>query len=169
MSTTESTALQGVLPITTAEAGKRCRRCDQVKPRSDFHANPSTKDRLHSYCAPCARQSKHESYERWTPDQRRLHRDRVLRMRYGIGVDDVIALYEEQRGCCAICRQPGERPAVDTKRTPNAVDVLAIDHDHGTGNVRGLLCRSCNLALGYFKDSVATMQTAITYVTEKGK
>jgi hypothetical protein len=42
---------------------------------------------------------------------------------------------------------------------------LALDHDHGTGITRGLLCRNCNLALGLIKDDVVTLQRLIQYLT----
>src|SRR5687767_14226869 len=63
-------------------------------------------------------------------------RERDLRSRYGISVADFWALFDEQRGACAICREPfGER-------TPE------MDHSHVTGRIRGLLCRGCNRQLG---------------------
>lgn len=62
-----------------------------------------------------------------------------------------------QGGGCAIC---GRCPR--TKR-------LAVDHDHATGRVRGLLCPGedgCNVRLlGYVRDNVAILQAAIDYLT----
>ena len=43
---------------------------------------------------------------------------------------------------------------------------LGIDHDHTTGQVRGLLCDSCNPALGGFKDNIESLQKAIDYLKE---
>lgn len=43
---------------------------------------------------------------------------------------------------------------------------FCIDHDHKTGEVRGVLCRSCNLALGYFKDDVKLLNNAIKYLNK---
>lgn len=60
-------------------------------------------------------------------------------------------LWAEQRGLCAICRDPLTNDAV-------------IDHDHATGYVRGLLCRSCNLGLGAFRDDAARLRMAALYV-----
>ena len=63
-----------------------------------------------------------------------------------------------QDGVCAICKQP-ETMIRWGKETP-----LAIDHDHATGKVRGLLCSSCNNGIGRFKDDENTLQRAITYL-----
>lgn len=41
---------------------------------------------------------------------------------------------------------------------------LAVDHDHETGKVRGLLCKSCNLAIGKFKESVEIVRRALAYL-----
>lgn len=59
----------------------------------------------------------------------------------------------EQRGRCAICNKESIK--------------LFIDHDHGTGKVRGLLCRSCNMALGFLRDDVAALKNAIDYLSKK--
>ncbi len=61
-----------------------------------------------------------------------------VKQRYRLVSADYYALFELQRGRCAICGvhqdEMGER--------------LAVDHDHATGKVRGLLCRPCNKSLG---------------------
>ncbi len=73
----------------------------------------------------------------------RLKRDQNLRTRYGIGLDDYEKLLAYQGGVCAICGGP-----------PDTRDrVFAVDHDHATGRVRGLLCKGCNTAMGHLKDN----------------
>lgn len=73
------------------------------------------------------------------------NRDRHLRHRYGISLNEYQQLIEDQEGKCAICR--------DTHRATNSpanwAGKLCVDHDHETGDVRGLLCNACNLAIGY--------------------
>lgn len=61
-------------------------------------------------------------------------------------------LLADQRGRCAICQEPPSK-----KR-------LSIDHDHITNKVRGLLCISCNTAIGSFKDSQELLMKAIQYL-----
>lgn len=72
-----------------------------------------------------------------------------LKTRYGIDHDGYAELYRSQGGLCALCK---EYAAVD------------VDHCHQTGRVRGLLCRSCNVGLGQFGDSVEALERAISYL-----
>jgi hypothetical protein len=79
-----------------------------------------------------------------------------------LGVD--AARYEEmlreQGGVCAICGQP-ERHRDGLSGKPKD---LAIDHDHGSGNVRALLCSNCNTAIGLLNDDAALLAKAQAYV-----
>jgi hypothetical protein len=63
------------------------------------------------------------------------------------------ALVTRQNGKCAICE--GTNPGGDR---------LAVDHDHQTGKVRGLLCHNCNIGLGNFQDSRDALRKAIVYL-----
>jgi len=73
---------------------------------------------------------------------------------YGITPEDWKKMFEEQHGCCAIC---GTHQSMFVKP-------LSVDHNHDTGNVRGLLCQMCNIALGYFRDDPKLMKKGIEYV-----
>jgi len=65
--------------------------------------------------------------------------------RYGITVEEYDVLFEKQSGVCAICDKP-ENLTKDGK-----LHMLAVDHNHETLQVRGLLCMNCNTRLGYFE------------------
>lgn len=80
-------------------------------------------------------------------------RNSAYKQRYGIDVEHYNLLLSNQGGVCAICKQE-----CSTKRR------LAIDHDHNTGFIRGLLCRACNVGLGFFRDSALLLQRASEYV-----
>lgn len=67
-----------------------------------------------------------------------IHQRDMNRRKYGITNEEYDIFYKYQRGCCAICGK--ER------------DVLCVDHDHRTGKIRGLLCRTCNYFLGVIHD-----------------
>lgn len=94
-------------------------------------------------------------------------RDRLYQKQYGIGIADYDAMLADQGGVCAICRR-AETSIVrrgvneDTRR-------LAVDHDHTTGEVRGLLCADCNRAIGLFCDDAATAFRAGAYLAQSGK
>jgi hypothetical protein len=61
-------------------------------------------------------------------------RDKYYRRKYGITLNDYKAMMHKQRGCCGVCN----KSHLEFKRR------LAVDHDHETGKVRGLLCFYCN-------------------------
>jgi hypothetical protein len=71
--------------------------------------------------------------------------------RLGISVEDVLQALARQKGC-SICgrEEPNRR--------------LALDHDHRTGKLRGLLCHNCNQALGKFQDDPALLRKAAAYL-----
>lgn len=69
--------------------------------------------------------------------------------KYGLTDDDYRAMTEEAGGRCQICATECD---------------LVVDHDHGTGEVRGLLCHWCNVALGFMRDDPARLLTAAAYL-----
>lgn len=74
--------------------------------------------------------------------------------RYGLGRGGYAALVQAQNGCCAICK----RHQREFKKR------LGVDHDHVTGQIRGVLCNECNLLLGYAKDSTDRLEVARQYL-----
>lgn len=83
-----------------------------------------------------------------------------LQRRYGIGKADVARMAEEQGHKCAICGEP------EKEMRNGIVRHLAVDHRHSDGRVRGLLCSSCNTALGKFRDDPAILTSAIAYLAK---
>jgi hypothetical protein len=75
----------------------------------------------------------------------------LRKWRYGISVEQFEVLRIEQRNRCKICRK-------EFDRTP------CVDHNHLTGERRGLLCHKCNRGLGQFNDDAALLTAALTYL-----
>jgi len=75
-----------------------------------------------------------------------------LQRKYGITPADLDAMVDAQGARCAIC--------YDGLRAAHMV----VDHDHDTGAVRGILCRSCNGGIGLLKDSPDILRSALTYL-----
>lgn len=70
---------------------------------------------------------------------------------YGITVEQYRQMFEDQNGVCMICG--------------NSTDYrLCVDHNHETGEVRGLLCRPCNSGLANYQENVVYLQNAINYL-----
>ena len=66
---------------------------------------------------------------------------------------------ELQEGVCALCLKPET-----SKRDDGSEQLLAVDHDHATGRIRGLLCQRCNTGLGLFRDDPEALERAAEYV-----
>lgn len=83
-------------------------------------------------------------------------RARNRKLRYGLTSGDFDLLLIAQSGRCAICKNV----LVEGRNLSG----LSVDHDHITGKVRGLLCRGCNVGLGYFKESASVALEAAVYL-----
>ena len=82
-----------------------------------------------------------------------------LKRRYNITPQEYETKLASQDYKCAVCG----KDASDNKRG-GKLDPLHVDHCHKSGNLRDLLCYSCNSGLGQFKDSIETLQKAIDYL-----
>jgi hypothetical protein len=79
-----------------------------------------------------------------------------LKRRFGITLEEYLAMESAQEGLCAICGRP----------EPSGKN-MAVDHCHKTGKVRGLLCHLCNRSLGGFGDDPEVVRAALTYLLKK--
>jgi hypothetical protein len=77
-----------------------------------------------------------------------------LKRKFGITQEEYNIIYESQNGCCLIC---GSHSNTHNK-------ALAVDHNHTTGKIRGLLCAKCNQGLGLFRDDINILTKAIDYL-----
>jgi hypothetical protein len=99
-------------------------------------------------------------YERNRPKMVRYRWERRLREVYGITVEEYDGMLAAQDGKCAICR----KDEADEQRKDCLETHFSVDHCHSTGDVRGLLCNSCNLAIGKFSDDPVLLLRAASYL-----
>lgn len=153
----------------------KCSKCGEAKRADEMARSTQRAGGLSSWCKPCKRAVNRAWYQRNKDEIRdglrvnyeanrpgrlqqmrtyraengellkRAHRRWHLRTRFGLDESEFEHLLVRQNGCCAICRKP--ETAVDARS--GKVRRLAIDHDHETGKVRGLLCFRCNTVLAH--------------------
>ena len=154
---------------------KTCLRCKKYLKKSMFHKDPRIKrDGYRGICKVChngeaaewRRNNKAKVYEMqksWASRNRdkiksyknpTVEKNTRLKRLYNITMEDYNNIFRSQNGSCAICG------GVNTKTNKN----LHVDHDHSGGDIRGLLCSRCNLALGMYRDSIEIHQSALTYL-----
>jgi hypothetical protein len=78
-------------------------------------------------------------------------REYSLKRKFNLSPEEYNDLLEKQGGVCAICKQ-------------NCTRALAVDHNHTTGKVRGLLCNNCNRGIGHLRDSIDLLKSATSYL-----
>ncbi|MFD6249438.1 endonuclease VII domain-containing protein [Streptomyces roseolus] len=130
-------AAKGKVVRSTADVPvghKLCRQCGEIKPHGDWHRNTTASDGLATRCKACKKAQGRAGH---------------LKLEYGITEAQRDRMIVDQGGVRVICREgPAEH----------------VDHDHRTGKVRGVLCFSCNAALGQLKDRPDVIRRAAAYV-----
>jgi hypothetical protein len=137
---------------------KQCNCCKVIKKAAEFYASkkngPSRRVGYLSYiCKECTKNKAKE----WKENNADKRKSGNLMRLYGVTLEERNNLLAKQGHCCAICKT----------KSPGAKD-WHVDHCHETNKVRGVLCSTCNLGLGYFKDDVDYFRNAIEYL-EKNK
>jgi hypothetical protein len=120
---------------------KSCTKCGDIKPLTEFHKNSKNNDGYAYHCKACRKEESLKTY--------------------GLTLEDYDDLLDKQNGCCAIC-------GTEDPRGQSKAGRFYVDHNHKTGEVRGLLCNDCNTALGLFKDSTELLASGIKYLNSKG-
>ena len=131
----------------------RCSKCRAAKAPELFnHAN--TKRGRQNYCKVCANEHRRRSYFALEPEARHLKKKgQHLRAKYGLSMEEYTAMLAAQNDGCAVCGHP----------CPHFKN-LAVDHDHTTGQVRGLLCGPCNMGIGQLGDDATRLEAAAAYL-----
>jgi len=138
------------------DQAKNCMDCHKRKSLSEFSKDASRFDGLSVRCRECA--SNMRKTYRASENGRKITKNDNLKRKFGITIDDYNALFERQGGVCAIC---GEEEKVMANGELRA---LSVDHNHETGEVRGLLCNGCNRGIGLFRDNITTLKNAARYL-----
>lgn len=153
---------------------KTCTKCKVPKSLGSFSPDKRAKDGKQSACRTCQ--------EKWrkSPKGRKYvkkynqsgagkyaqnkyknsakgktkNKDLLLKNKYGLSFREFNMLFYKQKGCCVICG----RHQSELKRR------LSVDHNHKTGQVRGLLCINCNTGIGNLRDSKSLLFAAISYL-----
>lgn len=137
---------------------KTCNKCKLSKPLEAFSNHPNGIQGKHPKCSECRNEMARAYYlihrERLLAKQkgRDYHKDTLKK--FNLTPEQYAEMLAYQNGLCAICNNPPEKQR------------LAVDHDHETGQIRGLLCRGCNLGIGYLKDNILTLESAILYLNK---
>lgn len=132
-----------------------CSTCGVPKLPREFPKNATKKQKHDSECRRCKRE-RSEAYRNSAEG-----RDAVLERKYSITSATYDAMFKKQKGLCAGCGLPES-----TMGRNGDVIRLAVDHDHATGAVRGLLCRRCNTGLGHFNDDHTRLIKLVAYLTK---
>jgi hypothetical protein len=156
---------------------KRCKVCAESKPLTEFYAAAGTRDGYRLECKVCnlairaakcranplparerAAQCQHDNPERYQARQREYvetgkksvaNRKSHLKRKYGLTLGSFDELLASQGGGCAVCGRSG----ADN-----------VDHDHDTGQVRGILCFKCNVAIGLIDEDSSRAHAAGNYL-----
>jgi hypothetical protein len=139
----------------------KCVKCAEEKPRDAFYKSPRKLNGLDSWCKACHKAKSLETGRKrqYTPEYQEYARWYGIQKRYGLSKGAFMALWEDQSGACGICSSPL------SLSTPKGV---VVDHNHISGEVRGLLCHKCNTGIGLLNDSPSVLEAAIAYLKTKG-
>lgn len=129
---------------------KRCQTCKEYLPRTAFCGGGN-----YPRCRKCDKEAQ-AKYKLANPVKFRLAATKKrLKHSYNLDWEDYERMLQEQDNLCKICGKD------------NNGWKLAVDHCHETGIIRGLLCNTCNRALGLLNDDAATLRKAADYLESK--
>lgn len=127
----------------------KCSSCRDDLPEESFYKAKTTRGYQYT-CKECQKEAKR------APEKVRYARNLHLVRNHGITIEKYEQMLADQGGTCSIC------PATESVNTWSPL--LHVDHDHKTGAIRGLLCHSCNVSLGHFRDDPALLRRAAEYL-----
>ena len=114
-----------------------------------------------SQCIACSKEKQKTAWSSRTPKKRL---EQHLKYKYDLTIKQLVDALEAQTGGCAICCDP----LPDLMVYENRRRGYAIDHNHETGEFRGILCLPCNSMLGMAKDNASLLEKAASYLKARG-
>ena len=155
---------------------KVCTKCKKEKPLEDFGVSPFTRNGKRAACKECCNKAARERYwknpkkartnarKRYKNNDfqkaKKRYRKKDLKKKFGMTVGEYDEMLKQQKGVCAICGRP------EDKLFKGQIIALSIDHDHKTGQIRGLLCSHCNTMLGLARENTHILTRAISYLIQ---
>ena len=140
---------------------KTCRTCGEVKALKHYHKAKVNTDGYEHRCKDCKKAI--TQTEEFKEKRRQRSYKYALKHHYGLTVEDYEQMIEDQGNRCACC---GDHWDNVVSRQAHAR--WCVDHNHETGEVRGLLCNACNAMLGHAQDSIHRLAKGIEYLNERG-
>lgn len=142
--------------------GDACRACGEVKSESEFYRNPIGVPGHRPDCKICHSARRRAEYAAGIAGRGRdVSYEQLLKREYGLTLADYNAMLRRQAHRCAICRRPES-----VKLSNGQLKRLAVDHDHVTGAVRGLLCHRCNVLVWALEDNHTSLAAIASYIDE---
>lgn len=162
------------------EEGRLCRTCGERKSDDCFGKDPRSKNGRAWRCKACALKQ-HAAWRAANPEhmrdqsrgeakrrrKRNSEKERInqrkwhIKTKYGISTERAEAILADQGGKCPVCEMTISFTFDRVERS-----AAHIDHNHVTGSIRGILCSSCNTAIGKLKDSEMVLWRAILYLRQ---
>jgi len=142
------------------EAKKFCSKCGEEKLlETEFSKHAGHADGRQSYCKVC--EAKDRKTYRENPDTRpkallSLRKSQCKRL-YGISLEEKEQMFGAQGSICASCG------------STESGGQWCLDHDHVTDEIRGVVCRPCNLILGFAQDSIEHLNKVAAYLRARLK
>jgi hypothetical protein len=164
--------LQQYRRIKIEVSERTCTSCNETKSLQDyyFESNKKGGKRPRAICKLCHSEynknweknnkdkaaAKTKRYRHKYPEKTRAV---ALKRYFDMTLEELNQIEKEQNTSCMICKIHQD----------DLGESLCVDHDHETKDVRGILCRRCNLALGQFRDNVELLENAVKYLKKYGK
>jgi len=151
----------GVGARLAREGFKWCSKCGVEKPHSEFYrtrAKHVRNDGWQSRCKTCSHLSTRDYRRKNVLRIQRYMYDRRLMKTFGITRTTYDSMLASQQGACAICKTAASAHV----KSGRVIKMMPVDHDHRTGQIRGILCDHCNRGLGLLGEE--NLEAALAYL-----